>query len=64
MAHGGSVIFYASMLELLGGERKVIGIDIDIRLHNRKEIEQHPMMNRIILLEGSSIDKNIVNFDF
>jgi cephalosporin hydroxylase len=56
IAHGGSIIFSASMLELLGGEREVIAIDIDIRKHNREEIENHPMFKRIKLVEGSSID--------
>ena len=56
IAHGGSVIFSASMLELLGGEGKVIAIDIDIRKHNRDEIENHPMFKRIDLVEGSSVD--------
>ena len=60
IAHGGSIIFSASMLELLGGEGRVVGIDIDIREHNRKEIENHPMMKRIVMLEGSSIDPAIV----
>lgn len=61
IAHGGSIIFSASMLELLGGNGKVIGIDIDIREHNKIEIEQHPMMKRIIMLEGSSTAENIVS---
>jgi len=56
VAHGGSLIYYASLLELLGGDRKVIGIDIDIRAHNRAEIERHPMSRRIQLVQGSSID--------
>ena len=43
IAHGGSLIFYASMLELIGGEGEVLGIDIDIRQHNRTEIEKHKM---------------------
>lgn len=60
LAYGGSIIFSASMLELLGGEGEVIGIDIDIREHNRKAIESHPMFKRIHLLEGSSIDDIIV----
>ena len=59
VAHGGSCVFYASMLELLGGDRRVIGIDIDIRQHNRVEIEKHPMYKRIALLEGSSISDEI-----
>ena len=64
IAHGGSLIFFASMLELnsaCGGvEGTVLGIDIDIRQHNRKEIEAHPMFRRIDLIEGSSIDPEIV----
>lgn len=60
IARGGSLIFYASMLELLGGDRQVLGIDIDIRSHNRNAVEQHPMFNRIALLEGSSVAPEIV----
>ena len=60
IAHGGSLIFYASMLELLGGEGIVLGIDIDIREHNRQEIEKHPMFKRITMIEGSSVDKGVV----
>jgi cephalosporin hydroxylase len=60
IAHGGSLIFSASMLELLGGNGQVLGIDIDIRSHNRDEIEKHPMFKRITMLEGSSTDKDIV----
>ena len=59
IAHGGSLIYYASLLELIG-HGEVIGIDIDIREHNRKEIEAHPMMKRIKKLHGSSIDKKNV----
>jgi len=55
IAHGGSLIFYASILELLGGEGEVLGIDIDIRDHNRREIERHPMSRRIRMIQGSSI---------
>ena len=60
IAHGGSIIFYASMLELLGGNGLVVGIDIDIRAHNRREIEAHPMFKRIHLIEGSSIASEVV----
>ncbi|MBA3867851.1 MAG: cephalosporin hydroxylase family protein [Anaerolineae bacterium] len=60
VAHGGSIIFYASMLELLGGEGRVVGVDIDIRPHNRVEIENHPMSKRISLVEGSSIDTQVI----
>ena len=59
IAHGGSIIFSASMLELLG-KGEVVGIDIDIRKHNRKEIEKHPLFHRITLLEGSSTNSTIV----
>ena len=66
IAHGGSLIFYASMLELLGSDGEVLGIDIDIREHNRVEIEKHPMSKRITMIEGSSIDEEIVRqvYDF
>jgi cephalosporin hydroxylase len=59
IAHGGSLIYYASLLELLGGDRKVLGIDVDIRAHNRTEIEKHPMAKRIRMIEGSSVDESV-----
>jgi cephalosporin hydroxylase len=59
IAHGGSLIFSASMLALLGGEREVIGIDIDIRSHNRSAIEAHPQAAKIVMFEGSSIDPEL-----
>src|SRR4051812_39196230 len=59
VAHGGSLIYYASLLELIGGSGSVLGIDIDIREHNRREIEAHPMFKRIQLLQGSSIDTGV-----
>lgn len=59
IAHGGSLIFHASMLELIGGEGRVLGIDIDIREHNRVEIERHPMFKRISMIQGSSVDTEI-----
>lgn len=55
IAHGGSLIFYASLFELLGKGR-VIGVDIEIRPHNRQAILEHPMAKRIAMIEGSSID--------
>lgn len=61
VAHGGSIIYYASLLELIGKDGLVVGIDIDIRQHNRNEIEQHPMMKRIQLIEGSSIAPEIID---
>ena len=60
IAHGGSLIFYASMLELIGANGQVLGIDIDIREHNRVEIEKHPMSKRITMLQGSSVDESVV----
>jgi cephalosporin hydroxylase len=56
IAHGGSLIFSASILQLLDNEGQVLGIDIDIRKHNRDEIEKHPLAKRIKMIEGSSID--------
>ena len=60
VARGGSLIFHASMLELLGGNGRVVGIDIDIRDHNRVEIESHDMMKRITMIDGSSIEEAVV----
>ena len=65
IAHGGSLIFSASMLELnaaCGGPKdaRVLGVDIDIRAHNRAAIEAHPMARRITMLQGSSIDPSLV----
>lgn len=74
IAHGGSLVFSASMLALLDmceaieagtvidpskSSRKVLGIDIDIRAHNRAAIQDHPMASRIEMIEGSSIDPDI-----
>lgn len=76
IAHGGSLIFSASMLALLdlcdaietgsfidprASKRKVLGIDIDIRAHNRVAIESHPMATRIQMIQGSSIDQAIID---
>lgn len=65
IAHGGSLIFSASMLELnaaCGGpaDAKVLGIDIDIREHNRNAILSHPMARRIEMIEGSSVSDEVV----
>lgn len=59
VAHGGSVVLSASLLELLG-HGEVLGIDIDIRPHNRQAIEAHPLARRISLIEGSSTDPTVV----
>lgn len=76
IAHGGSLILSASMLALLDmvdaietgvtidprqSKRKVLGIDIDIRQHNREAIQSHPMSSRIQMIEGSSIEPEIIN---
>jgi cephalosporin hydroxylase len=60
IAHGGSIVYYASLLELIGENGIVLGIDIDIRAHNRTLIESHPMFKRIKMIEGSSINSDIV----
>ncbi len=60
IAHGGSIIYYASLLELVGGDGYVLGVDVDIREHNRKEIEAHPMSKRIQMIQGSSIDPETI----
>lgn len=56
IAHGGSLIFHASMMEMIGGDGEIIGMDIDIREHNRKEIEKHRLFKRINIIEGSSVE--------
>lgn len=60
IAHGGSMLFYASILELMGKGR-VIGIDIEIRRYNRIAIKSHPMSHRVEMIEGSSTSENIIN---
>jgi cephalosporin hydroxylase len=60
VARGGSLLLYASLLELIGGAGQVLGIDIDIRQHNRVAIENHPLAHRIALMQGSSIDEELV----
>ncbi len=75
IAHGGSLILSASMLSLLDyceavetgrtldpekTQRRVVGIDIDIRAHNRAAIKAHPMAHRIDIIQGSSIEPSIV----
>ncbi|MCG3769511.1 MAG: Rhamnosyl O-methyltransferase [Nitrosomonadaceae bacterium] len=60
VAHGGSLIFYASLCKAMGKGR-VIGVDIEIRPHNRKAIEAHELFPYITLVEGSSIDERIIS---
>jgi cephalosporin hydroxylase len=57
VAHGGALVLYASLLELLGADGIVVGVDIDIRPHNRRAITEHALAHRIRLIEGSSVDE-------
>lgn len=59
LARGGSAIFFASLLELLG-EGEILAVEIDVRTHNRRRIEQHPLSRRVTVIQGSSIDDAIV----
>jgi cephalosporin hydroxylase len=59
IARGGSLVLSASILELIG-HGEVLGIDIDIREHNRVEIEKHPMSKRITMIQGSSIATEVI----
>ncbi len=59
VARGGSVLFMASLLEIIG-KGKVIGVDIDIRSHNRDSIESHPMSKRVVLIEGPSTAPEVI----
>lgn len=59
IAHGGSLVFSASLCKLLGKGR-VIGVDIDIRAHNRTALENHELFSLLTLIEGSSIDPKTV----
>jgi cephalosporin hydroxylase len=59
IAHGGSLIFYASLCKVIEKGR-VIGIDIEIRPHNRKAIEDHELFPLITLVEGNSVAPIIV----
>jgi cephalosporin hydroxylase len=60
VARGGSMILYASLLELIGGKGRVVGIDVGLRQHNRRAIETHPLASRVTLIEGSSTDAQTV----
>ena len=61
IAHGGSLAYYASLLELIGEDGLVLGIDIDIRQHNKKLIEEHSMFKRIKMIEGDSTSESVAN---
>lgn len=60
VAHGGSLILYASLFKGMGIEGRVIGVDIEIRPHNRAAIEAHELFPSITLIEGSSTAPEIV----
>ncbi|MBU1109677.1 MAG: cephalosporin hydroxylase family protein [Candidatus Riflebacteria bacterium] len=60
IAHGGSLVLYASLCKAMGKGR-VIGIDIEIRPHNRKAVEEHELASYITMVEGSSTDRAIVD---
>ena len=60
VAHGGGLVFYASLCKAMNRGR-VIGIDIEIRPHNRRSIEAHELFEYISLVEGNSVDEQIVN---
>jgi len=59
VAHGGSLMLSASILQMIG-HGEVLGVDIEVRPHNRRAIESHPLAHRISLIEGSSVDPAIV----
>jgi cephalosporin hydroxylase len=59
VAHGGSLVFFASLLKTLGKGR-VVGVDIEIRPHNRTAIEEHPLSDLITLIEGDSTDDDVL----
>ncbi|MGO7168912.1 cephalosporin hydroxylase family protein [Rhizobium leguminosarum] len=61
IARGGSLIFMASILAAMGNDKaKVVGVDIDIRAHNRESIESHPMSSRIKMIQGGSVDDDVL----
>ena len=61
IAHGGSLVYYASLLELIGEGGLIVGIDIDIRKYNKELIEEHPMFKRIRMIEGDSTSESVAN---
>lgn len=60
VARGGSIVFYASLLELLGIDGRVIGVELELRPHNRRAIESHAMAKRIEVIDGSSISPEVI----
>lgn len=60
IAHGGSLIYTASLFEMMGNDGQVIGIDVEIRPHNRSAIQEHTLYKRIKMIEGSSIGEETI----
>jgi cephalosporin hydroxylase len=60
VAHGGSLIFYSSLCKAMG-QGRVVGIDIEVRPHNKAAIAAHPLSDRVTLIEGSSTDPRVVS---
>jgi cephalosporin hydroxylase len=58
VAHGGTLVFFASMLELLGGG-EAVGVEVELRAHNRAALEAHPLRRRLRVIEGSSTDDRV-----
>jgi cephalosporin hydroxylase len=61
VARGGSLVFYASLLELLANNGRVLGVEIELRPRNRRAIQAHPMARRVELIDGSSIDRPVID---
>jgi cephalosporin hydroxylase len=61
VARGGSIVYYASLLELCGGEGRVVGVEVDLRPHNRAAIERSPVFKRVTLIDGSSVAPSVVD---
>lgn len=60
IAHGGSLIYTASLFEMMGNDGQVIGIDVEIRPHNRSAIQEHTLYKRIKMIEGSSVGEETI----
>ena len=59
IARGGSLVFYASLLQLIGGTGAVIGVEVDLRPDNRRAIDAHPLRSRIQIIDGSSVSAEV-----
>jgi cephalosporin hydroxylase len=61
VAHGGALILYASILELIGGRGEALGIEVEFRSHNKKAVAEHPLARRITVIEGSAVAQETVS---